>query len=100
MGECHEDQKIRRPGVHRPDQPSELHLGHDELHALESLVGSRTVVHQQQGSSEHLHPEEKQRHAAEEIPVRVAMYRYFLLLRQRLDVVQRKAFVEPLANAV
>ena len=73
MGERHEDQKIRRPGVHRPDQPSELHLGHDELHALESFVGSRTVVHQQQGSGEDLHPEEEQRHAAEKIPVRVTV---------------------------
>src|SRR5664279_5434855 len=85
--------------MHRTDEPPELHLGHDELHALEGFVSARTVVQKQQCAGEDLHSEEEQRHAAQKIPVRIAVYRYLLLLRQRLEFIQMKSLVDPRANA-
>src|ERR1022692_2338906 len=63
------DHQVGRPGVDRPNQPAKLHLGHDELHALEGLVGTRTVIQEQQDPGQHLNHEEKKGDATEEIPV-------------------------------
>src|SRR5664279_2488410 len=99
VGECHEHQQVRRPRMQRADEPPDLHLRDDELHALEGFVSAGTVIQQQQGAGKDLHSEEKQRHTAQKIPVRISVYRYLLLLGQCLDVVQMESLVEPRVNA-
>ena len=43
-----EDHQVGGPAMDRPDQPAELHAGHDELHAVEGFGDRGPVVEQQQ----------------------------------------------------
>ena len=51
-------------------QPTELHAGHDVLHALESLAGTGPVIKEQQNAGADLDAKEKEGDATQEIPVR------------------------------
>ncbi len=44
MEEGGEDHQVRRPGVDRADQPTELDLRHQELHRLEGIFCTGAVV--------------------------------------------------------
>ena len=41
-----EDHQVGRPAMDGSDQPSELDLRHDELHAFKSAAGRWPIVHQ------------------------------------------------------
>src|SRR5262249_20010058 len=69
MREGCQNHQICCPRVNRSNQPAKLHAGHDVLHALESLVGSWTVVKEQQDSGTDLDHEEKKCDSTEEIPI-------------------------------
>ena len=62
------DQQIGRPAVDVANQPAELHLRDDELHALVGFLGARPVVEEQQNAGGDLDAEEKQRHPAQVVP--------------------------------
>jgi hypothetical protein len=79
----------------RADEPSERDLGHDVLHALESLGGARPVIEKQKDSRGHLDEEEEERHPAEVVEDRVAVDRHFLLRREMGDVVPSDAVPQP-----
>src|SRR5215475_4412655 len=85
--------------MHRTNQPPELHLRHDELHALKGFVSARPVIQKKQCSGEDLDPKEKQRHAPEKVPIGVAVRGNLLFLGQVLDAFQPKSLVKPRTNA-
>ena len=89
------DQQIRRPAVDVANQPAELHLRDDELHALVGFGRARPVVEQQQDAGEHLHAEQEQRHAAEVVPDLLRVDRHALFGDEVADVAQVEPFVEP-----
>ena len=68
MDEGDEDDEVRRPAMDGADEPAELHVRHDELHAVEGLGDRGAIVEQQQDSGHHLDDEQEQRDAAEVIP--------------------------------
>src|SRR5262249_33520983 len=92
------DHQIGRPTVNRANQPAELNFSDDELNTFESIFGAWAIVKQEENSGGDLYDEEKQRHAAEVVPNRMAMERNFLFvgqLRQRAD---RQTLVEPICQ--
>ncbi len=94
----HQDDQVRRPGVQPPDQPAEAHLGHDELHALESLAGRGPVVEQQKDPGDHLDEEQEQGHAPQVVPDRVLVLGNGLFGGQLVEEVA-EAFLVPAAAA-
>src|SRR6476646_9621696 len=70
MQKSSEYHEIRGPGVYGSHQPSELHASHDLLHTLERFVRTGPVIQEQQDASTYLDSEEKQRDAAQEVPIR------------------------------
>src|SRR5215475_5801219 len=54
--------------MERAHQPTEAHLGHNELHTFKCGFRAWTVVQEQQNAGQHLNRKKKQRHAAEVIP--------------------------------
>src|SRR5689334_17236863 len=71
VDEQSQDEQVCRPAVDRPYQPSELHLGDDELDALECILSARTVIEQQQDAGPNLDCKQEQRHAAKVVPDRM-----------------------------
>jgi hypothetical protein len=94
------NQQVGRPAVHVPDQPAELHLRHDELHALVGFGGARAVVEQQQDAGGDLDGEQKQRQPAQVVPDFLRMDRDALLGDEMLDVAEIEALVEPVEYAL
>ena len=81
--------------MNRADQPTELHLGHDELDRLESLAGAGTIIEQKQNPGAHLDREQKQRHAPEIIPKGVTVQRHLFLFGELGEVAQTNPLIEP-----
>src|SRR5689334_21110919 len=81
--------------MNRTHQPSKPDLPHDELHAFERRLGARPIIKEQQRARHNLSGEEEKRHAAEVVPDRVPMQRYFLLLGQFDKRLQTQPRIEP-----
>ena len=77
------------------NQPAKLHPRHDVLHAFECFVGAGAVIQQQQNPGEDLDDEEKQRDAAEKVPVRQSMRGNCLVAERRNQSVQMQPLVKP-----
>src|ERR1051326_1780207 len=89
------DHEVGRPTVYGAYEPAELHVRHDELYALERVLGARSVVEQQEDARADLHREEEERHAAEVVPDGLAVERDFLVARDLGGGTQRQPLVEP-----
>src|SRR6516162_2727535 len=95
MDEERQDHQIRRPAVKGPDEPSELHLRHDELNAFECRFGGRPVIKKKQNSCDDLNGEKKQGHSAEVIPDRVPVNGNRLLVNQFPQRCGADSFIQP-----
>jgi hypothetical protein len=73
------DQQVGGPTVDRTDQPAKLYFGNDELHALKSILGTGTIIEQQQNSGDYLYDKKKKRHATEVVPDRITVDRHLFL---------------------
>ena len=94
--EGEEDQQVGTPTVDGADKPTELHAGHDEADAVESLGDGGAVVEQQQQPGEHLDAEEEQRDAAEVVPGGSGMERDHFVVQHVARHAQAEPFVEPI----
>src|SRR5215510_6727985 len=81
--------------MERTHQPTEPHLGHDELHTFKCGFGAGSVIQEQQNAGRHLNREKKQRHAAEVIPDGVSVNRDGFMGRKGSKSLQPKSLVQP-----
>src|ERR1700741_3096793 len=81
--------------MNRTNQPTELHMICNVLHALKGFIGGRAVVQQQQDSRAELHQEGKKRDAPEQVPVAVFMDGYGFLAKRSEGFCEVKALVDP-----
>ena len=81
--------------MNRSNQPTKLDLCHDELDALECVLGAGAVIKEQEYSGDNLDCEKEQRHAAEVIPDGMPVNRDFLLLGQLGEGTDRQPIVDP-----
>src|SRR5208282_1973386 len=90
--------EIGGPGVDGTNQPAKPHPGHDVLDAFEGLVGTRTVIQEQQDPGQQLDYEKKKGNASEEVPIGQAMSGDGLVAERGYEVVPIQSFIKPAAE--
>ena len=81
-----------------PNQPSKLHLRHDELNALEREIFTPFVVEQEQDTRHNLNDEQEERDASEVVPDGVTVDGNTLLAEKVHKVAELNALINPIVK--